>query len=199
MAAAVEPALGFRVFGDVGQPGDIGSRGTEVAVHQIVVNGRSGGLPAAPPALLRGGGPDPVLTAQAMDPPFAHLVAPWFELIGNEAVAELGIVEMDVDDGVGQVRIVEVPIADGGGLPLVEGLGGEAEHPAGHRHRDPLGGELLDQRVHHFGSVSLAKYRRPAGGSRFPSRAGGFGVAAGPLPTARPTLRPSLIPSSMSD
>ena len=73
-----------------------------------------------------------------MDPPFAHLVAPSFELVGDEAVAELGIVAMDVDDGVGQMGVVEVPPADRVGRPLVEGLGGEAQHRAGHRHGDPL-------------------------------------------------------------
>ncbi len=79
-----------------------------------------------------------MFTAQAVDPPFAHLVTLSFELVGNEAIAELGIIGMDVDDGVGEMRIVEVPIADRVGLPLVEGLGGEAQHPAGHRLEPPV-------------------------------------------------------------
>jgi hypothetical protein len=144
------------VFGDVGEPGDVGCRGAEVSVDQIVVHGRTGGLRVAS-ALLGGGGPDPVLPAQAMDPPFTDFVASPFEFIGDEAVTELRIIAVDVDDGVGQVGVDEIPITDRVGRPLVEGLSGEAQHPAGHRHREPLDGELSDQRVHHFGSVSLAK------------------------------------------
>ena len=45
----------------------------------------------------------------------------------------------------------------GFGLPLVEGLSAEAEHPAGHRDREPLGGKVKDQRELHFGRASLAK------------------------------------------
>jgi hypothetical protein len=33
-------------------------------------------------------------------------------------------------------------------FPLVEGLFGEAEHAAGHRDRDAVGGEVEDQREH---------------------------------------------------
>src|SRR3954451_7165667 len=54
--------------------------------------------------------------------------------------------------------VVPVALGHGVGLPLVEGLLGEAEHPAGHRDGDVLGGELLDQRVDHFGRTSRAKY-----------------------------------------
>ena len=68
MAAAVELALGGRVLGDVGQPQLRRGAGAEVAVDQIVVDGRPGDLAAALPALLRGGRPDPVLPAQPMDP-----------------------------------------------------------------------------------------------------------------------------------
>lgn len=34
---------------------------------------------------------------------------------------------------------------------------GETEHPAGHRHRDSVGGKVEDQRVGHFGPTSRAK------------------------------------------
>jgi len=67
------------------------------------------------------------------------------------------IVVVDVDRGVDQVRILPVPAADRGGFPLAEGLLGEAQYPAGHRDRDTVGGEVEDQREHHFGSVSRAK------------------------------------------
>lgn len=64
---------------------------------------------------------------------------------------------VDVDDDVDQVRVVVVAVADRLGLPLVEGLLGEAQYPAGHRNRDVAGGEVEDQRVHHFGRTSRAK------------------------------------------
>ena len=58
------------------------------------------------------------------------------QLVGDEPVAELGVVVVDVDRGVDQVRVVPVALRDRVGLPLVERLLGEAEHPAGHRDRD---------------------------------------------------------------
>jgi len=91
------------------------------------------------------------------DAPLGGDVAGAFELIRDEAVAELGVVAVHVMDGVHQVGIVVVAHRARLALPLVEGLVGEAEHPAGQPHREPLSGQLLDQREHHFGSASLAK------------------------------------------
>ena len=79
------------------------------------------------------------------------------ELVGDEPVAELGVVVVDVDRGVDEVGVVPVALADGIGAPLVEGLLGEPEHPAGHRDRDLVGGQVCDQREHHVGRVSRAK------------------------------------------
>jgi hypothetical protein len=39
-------------------------------------------------------------------------VAGPLELIGNEAIPELGVVSMDIDDGVQQVRIVVVTLGE---------------------------------------------------------------------------------------
>jgi hypothetical protein len=44
------------------------------------------------------------------------------ELVGDEAVAELGVVVVDVDGSVDQVRVVPITLADRAGLPLVERL-----------------------------------------------------------------------------
>ena len=79
------------------------------------------------------------------------------DFVGEEPVAELRVITVGVDEGVGEVGVGEVALADRVGLPLVEGLRGEAEHPAGHRDGDLLGGELLDQRVTHFGRLPAAK------------------------------------------
>jgi hypothetical protein len=95
--------------------------------------------------------------AQPLDTSLTHRVTGPLELVGDEAIAELRVVSMDVDDLIGQVGGVSVPVADGIGLPLVGGLGAEAEHPAGRRDVDAVSGQLLDQRVDHFGRASLAK------------------------------------------
>jgi hypothetical protein len=55
------------------------------------------------------------------------------EFVGDEPVAELRVVVMDVDGRVDQVGVVPVALRDRLGTPLVEGLLGEAEHPAGQR------------------------------------------------------------------
>src|SRR5690625_7056158 len=60
------------------------------------------------------------------------------ELIGDQAVAELRVIGVDVVGDVDQVRLLHITIADRGRAPLVEGPLAEAQHPAGHRYRDPL-------------------------------------------------------------
>jgi hypothetical protein len=61
------------------------------------------------------------------------------ELVGDESVAELRVVVVDVDGGVDQIRVVPVALADRVGAPLVER---EPEHPAGHRDSDAVGGQV---------------------------------------------------------
>ena len=155
-AAGVELAFRRRVLRDIGEPGDVGSRRAEVSIDQIIVDGWTGDLSVAP-ALLGRRRPDPLVATEAVHAAFARLVAGALELVGDEAIPELGVVVVDVDDDVGQMRVVPIAVADWLGLPLVEGLSREAQHPAGHLHGEPPLGELLDQRVHHFGRVSLAK------------------------------------------
>jgi hypothetical protein len=50
------------------------------------------------------------------------------EFVGDEAVAELGVVAVDIDRGVGQIGVVQVAAADRGGEPGVVGLAGEPQH-----------------------------------------------------------------------
>jgi hypothetical protein len=101
--------------------------------------------------------PEPLLGAQPGDPVLPGRDASLAQLVGDEPVAEGWIVVVDVVGGVDQVRVVPVALAHRVGLPLVEGLCGEAQHPAGHRDGDLLGGEFTDQRVDHFGRTSRAK------------------------------------------
>lgn len=108
-------------------------------------------------ALLGRGRPHSLLAAQPMHPALADQVAGGHELVGDEPVAELGIVGVDVDDGVGEVGVGPVPVRARLGAPLVEGLRREAEDPARQPHRDSVGGQVTDEREHHFGSESLAK------------------------------------------
>ena len=96
--------------------------------------------------------PEPLLGAQPADPVARGGEALSGELVGDEAVAELGVVVVDVDRGVDQIGVVVVAVADRFLFPLVEGLLGEPEHPAGHRDGDGVVGEVKDQRVHHLGA-----------------------------------------------
>ena len=149
-------------------------------------------------ALLRGRRPDPVLRAQPPDPAFAHVVARSLELVGDEAVAELGVVGVDVDDGVDQVGVVESRWQIGSAAPLVEGLGGEAEHPAGQPHREPLGGQFTDQRVRHFGRVVLGEVGGGATQDLVLHLEPAVRRRSWTTSACSAEVRPSLIPSSTS-
>jgi hypothetical protein len=85
-------------------------------------------------------------------------VAGRFEVISDQPVAELGVIGVQVDCGVGQVGVDEIAGAHGVGAPLVERLGREPQDPAGHRDRHPDEGvdrgKFEDQRVDHFGLMS---------------------------------------------
>ena len=102
--------------------------------------------------------PQPLDRAEPPGPAIRDLVAGYAQVVGDEAVAELGVVAVQVDGGVGEVGVVEIAGTDRVGAPLVERLGREAEHPAGHRDRHPDGcvgrGQFEDQRVHDFGLTS---------------------------------------------
>ncbi len=73
------------------------------------------------------------------------------QVVGDEPVPERRVVAVRVDRGVGEVRVRPVAIGYRTGTPPIERLLREAQHPAGHRDRDPVCGEFEDQRVHHFG------------------------------------------------
>jgi hypothetical protein len=145
------------VLGDVGQPDLIRLLGVELTTHQVIVHRRAWRLARPPSKPLHGGGEHALERTQPLDAVLRRPVASGLELISDEPVAELGVVTVDVEDGVEQVRVVPVALRDRGGEPLVEPLGGEAQHPAGHRDGDAVVGEVTDQRVGHFGAASLAK------------------------------------------
>src|SRR6185312_11178115 len=91
-----------------------------------------------------------------------HLVLPGGDtaggqLVSDEPVAERRVIGVDIQGGVDQMCLIPVPVADRALLPRIEGLLGEAQHPAGHRDRDTVSGQVKDQRVAHFGAISRAK------------------------------------------
>jgi hypothetical protein len=153
--AQVELALAGGVFGDVGQPHPVRCGRGEDPLDVVVVHGRP--CLAVQAALLGVARPEPLLAAQPGAPVLTRGDAPAGQLVGDEPVPERRVVGVDVTSRVDQVCIVEIPLRDGVLAPLVEGLGGEAEYPAGHRDRDAVGGQVEDQRVHHFGFTSRAK------------------------------------------
>ena len=79
------------------------------------------------------------------------------ELVGEEPVAKLRVLAVGVNERVRDIGVVEVAVRTRPGAPLVERLRGEPEHPAGRHHSDAFGGEISDQREHHFGAASFAK------------------------------------------
>jgi hypothetical protein len=57
---------------------------------------------------------------------------------------------MGVEQGVGPVSLLGLGVGDRTGKPAVIGLAGELEDPTRHRDGDPVGGELLHERVEPF-------------------------------------------------
>ena len=129
--------------------------GGEVPFHQVVVD--RGPRFAVQAPLLRKHRPDPVVPAQALTPILTSRDALPREFIGDEAVSERRIVVVDIQGGVDQVRIRPVPFRHRACSPPVIALLAEFQHPAGHRHGDTVGGKIRDQRVDHFGLMSLAR------------------------------------------
>jgi hypothetical protein len=103
-------------------------------------------------------GPDLLLGAQPGDPVLPGGDAAGGEFVSDEPVPERQIIAMDIEGGVDQVRVVSVPLRHRIALPGIEGLPGEAGHPAGHHDGNTIGGKAGDQRAAHFGEISRAKY-----------------------------------------
>ena len=135
--AHVELALVGPVLGDVGEPELVGAPSAELASHEVVVHGRTGPQAPATAAVQHRG--DAVLAAQTLDA-VLRCDDPAFgtQLVGDEAVAEDGIVGMDLTSGIDEVRVGPVAGAHGVGPPPVEALRRESQHPAGHLDGDPV-------------------------------------------------------------
>lgn len=82
-----------------------------------------------------------------------------FTLVGDEPIPERRLVRVSTECGVHQVSVVPIALRDRVASPFEECLLRETQHPAGHRNRNlPVGGQLVDQREHHFGSDACDQY-----------------------------------------
>lgn len=140
------------MLGDIGQPDLIGGLGAELTLHEVVVHRWPGSTVQS--SLLGEDRPDALLGTQPCDAVLAGGDPAPGKFVGNESVAEGGVIGMDVAGGVDQVRIVPITLRERRFAPFVEGLGGEPQDPAGHLDGDPVIGKVEDQRVHHFGLAS---------------------------------------------
>lgn len=106
--AQVDLALVGGVLADVGQPGLVRSLRGEHPVDEVVMHWRTG-TPAQPPS-FRERRPDALLRAEPGDPVLPSADAPRRQLIGDEPVPEHGVVVVDVDGGVDEMRVVPIPL-----------------------------------------------------------------------------------------
>ena len=147
--AQVELPLTGGMLGDVGQPQPVRPPGGEVAAHEVVVRWRARRAPVATAGLAERR-PPAVVPADPPHRAVTHVVAGLADLIGEEPVAELGVVPVSAEDRVGHMGRLELGVGDRAGEPPVVGLTGDPEDPARHRDGDPVLGKLADERVHHF-------------------------------------------------
>jgi hypothetical protein len=103
--AEVELAFTGGMFGDVGQPELVGPGGGELPFDEIVVDRRSRLTRQSPRARVHR--PKTLLGAEPIDPLAARNDAELGEFVGDEPVTELGVVVMDVDRGVDQLRVAQ--------------------------------------------------------------------------------------------
>ena len=103
--------------------------------------------------------PEPLLGAQPPDaPPQRGDASFGFDLVGDEPIPDRWFVSVRIDRSVRKVGVVSVALRYGVCSPFEERLLAEAQHPAGHRDWDPIGGKVKDQREHHLGSDAYDRY-----------------------------------------
>lgn len=136
--AEVELALAGAVLSDIAELQPVWRIGGEITSDQIVVHRWAGLTVLAAPALTERA-PPAVVRA---DPPRGarrHRLTRVTGLINQEAIAELGIISVSVEQGVGPIRLGEFGVGDRLGQPPVIGLAGElapgTSPPRGSRRR----------------------------------------------------------------
>ena len=147
--AEIELALVGPVLGDVGQPQLVDVIRGEVPLDQVIVHRRSRALPDLA-ALLPERRPPLVVPADPPRSPLAHPLTHGLHFAGEEPVAELGIIQVGVEQGVRPIGLDQLGLGDLLFPPAVVRLAGELQDPQGHRDRDPVTGELAHERVEPF-------------------------------------------------
>jgi Protein of unknown function (DUF2699). len=145
----VDLPLARPMLGDVRQPQLVGGGRSEVALHEIVVNGRPG-LRALAAALLAERRPPAVIPADRPRRPLRHRLACRTGFVDEEPVTELGVVAVGVKERIGAVGSGEFRIGDRTVEPPVVRLASELQYPTRHHDGDPVGGELCHERVEPF-------------------------------------------------
>lgn len=145
------------MLGNADQPFHVEGLGSEVTHHAIIMNSGSSFLPRA--AALDDGGGNALQRTQSRHTVLtdrgAHRVD---QLVSDEAVAELGIIAMNIHGRVDQMRIIPVPLRYRALAPGVKRSRGETQNPARHRDRDPLTREIAGEGIHHFGFTPRPRY-----------------------------------------
>lgn len=120
----------------------------EGAANEVVVDRRAGLLD--PAASLPEDAPPTVVPADPPRGPARHHGPRAAGLIRKEAVAELRVLPVGVIQRVGTMGFFEHGFGDRVVEPAVVGLSGELQDPARDRDGNPVGGQLLHERVDPF-------------------------------------------------
>jgi hypothetical protein len=119
---------------------------SEAPLHQVVMDRRPGLAISAAPGFAEHAPPPVGRADPARGPPRHHLTR-GSGFVGEEAVPELRVVTMSIEQGRGPIGLGDLAGGDRCGQPPVIGLASELEHPVRHHHGHPVGGELLHERV----------------------------------------------------
>ena len=111
------------MLGDVGQPDEVGRGRGERTADEVVMDRHRLLAGVAAPSLAGRGRPHLLLAAKPVHAALTGSVAGGGELVGDKPVAELGLISVNLDDRVREMRVCPVAVADRLRLPLVERLG----------------------------------------------------------------------------
>src|SRR5438552_1159945 len=155
---AVQLAPGRGVPGDVGQPQHVRRVGGELPLDQVFL---SGGVHRVLPALAPVDALDAVLAHEPPGPLAVHRQAEPEPQLGGHPRRPVAAPRFLVDFlyHLDQLPVLRFPRRFRARCPVVVSRPRRFQHPAGHRDRDTVRGEFMDQRVDYFGrTFSRAKY-----------------------------------------
>ena len=147
--AEVKFALVGPVLGDIGEPQLVDVIGGGGPRDEVVMVQRAGPFPDLA-ALLPVHRPPLVVPADPPRRPLTHLLTGLRGFADQEPIAELGVIEMGVQQGVGSVGLQQLGLGDLLVPPAIVGLAEELQDPQGHRDGDAVSGELAHERVELF-------------------------------------------------